>query len=251
MAYSGPSYAIARRAIDEIAEFSRETETMKYMKVFIMQEIAKDKRFIRTLYEEAQSARNSLAQVREMVVEMEAMNDQDKYYDSLGTHFAVFPFFRGHEGMLGHGDRLAGMLGHVYMISEDAKSLVIHIYSLSYCTIVYCFEIVFEPYLYFITRQTDESYLKEKEILTPRNDDAYAINECMFKKPGGVPVTYNNADESYTASTDTTDQHHLYPVEFLNTLNFPGIPSCHLLKKGTPRNVHTECESKPGPMQRH
>ncbi|GJU19989.1 DNA helicase PIF1, ATP-dependent [Tanacetum coccineum] len=82
-------------------------------------------------------------------------------------------------------------------------------------------QIVFETYPDFTTRQTDESYLKEKEILTPRNDDADAINECMFKKLGGVPMTYNNADEIYKASTDTTDQHHLYPVEFLNTLNFP------------------------------
>ncbi|GJU19991.1 hypothetical protein Tco_1153333 [Tanacetum coccineum] len=83
MASSGPSHVIARRAIDEIAEFSRETETMKYMKVFIMQEIAEARRFIRTLREEAQSARSSLAQVRAMVVEMEATNDQDEYYDSL------------------------------------------------------------------------------------------------------------------------------------------------------------------------
>ncbi|GJU60520.1 retrotransposon protein, putative, ty3-gypsy subclass [Tanacetum coccineum] len=45
-------------------------------------------------------------------------------------------------GMLGHGDRLTGMLGRVYMISKDAKSWVILIYSLSYCTIVHCFEIL-------------------------------------------------------------------------------------------------------------
>ncbi|GJW90581.1 hypothetical protein Tco_0168134 [Tanacetum coccineum] len=46
MAGSGTSNVIARRAINEIAEFSGETETPKYMK-------------------------------------MEAMNDQDEYYDSL------------------------------------------------------------------------------------------------------------------------------------------------------------------------
>ncbi|GKA52701.1 hypothetical protein Tco_0746016 [Tanacetum coccineum] len=39
MAGSGPADAIARRAIDEISEFSGETKTPKYMKVFISQEI--------------------------------------------------------------------------------------------------------------------------------------------------------------------------------------------------------------------
>ncbi|GJV33649.1 hypothetical protein Tco_1394049 [Tanacetum coccineum] len=47
MAGSGPANAIARRAIDEISEFSGETETPKYMKVFISQEIVETRRFIR------------------------------------------------------------------------------------------------------------------------------------------------------------------------------------------------------------
>ncbi|GJU84819.1 ATP-dependent DNA helicase PIF1-like protein [Tanacetum coccineum] len=56
-------------------------------------------------------------------------------------------------------------------------------------------QIVLETYPDFITRQSDESYLKERAILTPRNDDAYAINEFMFKKLGGASVTYHSADE--------------------------------------------------------
>ncbi|GKF32301.1 ATP-dependent DNA helicase PIF1-like protein, partial [Tanacetum coccineum] len=85
-------------------------------------------------------------------------------------------------------------------------------------------QIVLETYPDFTTRQTDESYLKERAILTPRNDDADAINKFMFKKLGGVSMTYNSADEIFKASTDTEDQHHLYPVEFLNTLNFSRMP---------------------------
>ncbi|GKD09084.1 hypothetical protein Tco_1188769, partial [Tanacetum coccineum] len=80
---SGPSNVIARRAIDEISEFSGETEIPKNMKVFISQEIAEAKRFIRVEREEAQAVRSSLAQVRAMVAEMEAANDLDEYYDSL------------------------------------------------------------------------------------------------------------------------------------------------------------------------
>ncbi|GJX43393.1 ATP-dependent DNA helicase PIF1-like protein [Tanacetum coccineum] len=85
-------------------------------------------------------------------------------------------------------------------------------------------QIVLETYPDFTTRQTEELYLKERAILTPKNDDVDASNEFMFKKLGGVSMTYNSADKIYKASTDTEDQHHLYPVEFLNTLNFPGMP---------------------------
>nr|GEV86411.1 hypothetical protein [Tanacetum cinerariifolium] len=83
MASSGPVNVIARRAIDEMYEFSGEIETPKYIKVFIMQEIVEARHFIRIQNEEAQTARSLLTQVRAMVAEMEALNDQDKYYDSL------------------------------------------------------------------------------------------------------------------------------------------------------------------------
>ncbi|GKA90570.1 hypothetical protein Tco_0812440 [Tanacetum coccineum] len=83
MAGSGPANAIVRRAIDEISEFSGETETPKYMKVFISQEIVETRRFIRVQREEAQAVRSLLAQVRAIVTEMEAVNDPDEYYDSL------------------------------------------------------------------------------------------------------------------------------------------------------------------------
>ncbi|GKB09479.1 ATP-dependent DNA helicase PIF1-like protein [Tanacetum coccineum] len=85
-------------------------------------------------------------------------------------------------------------------------------------------QIVSITYPDFTTRQADDEYLKERAILTPRNDDADAINENMFKKLGGAPVTYNGVDKICKASTDTADQHNLYPVEFLNSLNFHGMP---------------------------
>ncbi|GJZ53111.1 hypothetical protein Tco_0607996 [Tanacetum coccineum] len=53
MAAPGPSNVVARRVIDKIVEFTGETETPKYMKV------------------------------NAMIAEMEAMNDQEEYYDSL------------------------------------------------------------------------------------------------------------------------------------------------------------------------
>ncbi|GJW22260.1 ATP-dependent DNA helicase PIF1-like protein [Tanacetum coccineum] len=96
-------------------------------------------------------------------------------------------------------------------------------------------QIVSNTYPNFTTRQTDNEYLKERSILTLRNDDADVINEYMFKNLGGAPVTYNSADEICKASMDTLDQHHLYLVEFLNSLNFSGMPPYAIcLKKELP-----------------
>nr|GFC26015.1 hypothetical protein [Tanacetum cinerariifolium] len=83
MTGSRSSYVFARRAIDEIDEFSSETETPKYIKVFIQQEITEARRFLRTLRDEVHGAKSSLSQVNAMIGEMEAMNDPNKYFDSL------------------------------------------------------------------------------------------------------------------------------------------------------------------------
>ncbi|GJW65845.1 ATP-dependent DNA helicase PIF1-like protein [Tanacetum coccineum] len=85
-------------------------------------------------------------------------------------------------------------------------------------------QIVTKTYPDFTSRQTDDEYLKEREIPTLRNDDVEAINRFMFKQLSGEPVTYHSADEICKASTDNIDQHQLYPIEFLNSLNFPGMP---------------------------
>ncbi|GKB37272.1 ATP-dependent DNA helicase PIF1-like protein [Tanacetum coccineum] len=85
-------------------------------------------------------------------------------------------------------------------------------------------QIVAETYPKFIKRQRDDVYLRERAILTPRNDDADAINAYMFDKLEVESLTYNSADEICKASNDTLDQQHLYLIKFLYTLNFPGIP---------------------------
>ncbi|GJT99506.1 hypothetical protein Tco_1109845 [Tanacetum coccineum] len=83
MAAPGSSNVLARRAIDEIVEFSGETEVPKYMKVFILQEISKARRYASVLRDEARTVRACLAQVNAMISEMEAMDDQEEVFDSL------------------------------------------------------------------------------------------------------------------------------------------------------------------------
>ncbi|GKB20048.1 ATP-dependent DNA helicase PIF1-like protein [Tanacetum coccineum] len=104
-------------------------------------------------------------------------------------------------------------------------------------------KIVDETYPYFTTRKTDNECLQQRAILTPKNEDADAINEYMFTKLAGESATYNSVDEVCKGSTDNLDQHHLYLTEFLNSLNFSGMPPYALcIKKELPimllRNVN-------------
>nr|GEV98954.1 DNA helicase PIF1, ATP-dependent [Tanacetum cinerariifolium] len=90
---------------------------------------------------------------------------------------------------------------------------------------------------------------EERAILTLRNDDADTINAYMFNKLAGQSVTYNSVDEVCEASTETLDQQHLFPTEFLNTLNFLGMPPHALcLKKELPIMLLRN-ESSKGTMQ--
>ncbi|XP_071740749.1 uncharacterized protein [Rutidosis leptorrhynchoides] len=87
----------------------------------------------------------------------------------------------------------------------------------------------------FINKQEDDDYLRERAILTTRNDDADEINKHMFKKLQGAKMTFKSSDEICKGSTDNINQHYSYPVEFLNKLNFPGVPPHKLkLKLGQP-----------------
>nr|GEV52693.1 hypothetical protein [Tanacetum cinerariifolium] len=117
-------------------------------------------------------------------------------------------------------------------------------------------QIVAETYPNFIKRQMDDACLRERTILTPRNDDVNVINAYMFDQLNGESITYNSANEICKASTDTLDQQHLYPVESLNTLNFPGMPPHALtLKKELPimllRNVNPNSNPRNKRLSRH
>ncbi|CAK1593728.1 unnamed protein product [Parnassius mnemosyne] len=73
-------------------------------------------------------------------------------------------------------------------------------------------------------------WLCERAILTPKNDQASVINETLLKSFEGEEYQYKSVD----TVVHTDDAIH-YPVEFLNTLNPPGLPSHTLiLKVGVP-----------------
>ncbi|GKF18587.1 hypothetical protein Tco_0063505, partial [Tanacetum coccineum] len=76
MAGTGPSNPVARRVIDDLAYFSGETAVLKYMKFFIAQQIAKGRCFINLMRDEAQTARNCIAQLNAIIAKIEAVEDQ-------------------------------------------------------------------------------------------------------------------------------------------------------------------------------
>nr|GEW66727.1 RNA-directed DNA polymerase, eukaryota [Tanacetum cinerariifolium] len=80
---------------------------------------------------------------------------------------------------------------HEKFLTKSANSLIEQIFA--------------ETYPNFIKRQIDDAYLREKAILTPRNDDANAINAYTFEKFDVESINYNSADEICKASTDTLD----------------------------------------------
>ncbi|KAL1448236.1 hypothetical protein WDU94_012242 [Cyamophila willieti] len=67
-------------------------------------------------------------------------------------------------------------------------------------------------------------WLCERAILTSKNENAFSINESLLAKIPGEEVFYESVD-SVLAEDEATN----YPVEFLNSLNPPGLPH-HTLK---------------------
>ncbi len=81
-------------------------------------------------------------------------------------------------------------------------------------------------------------YIIERAILTPLNKDVDALNKFIndkyaFTKHDGSPAqhrVYYSAD-----SVVHGEQHGIYPIEFLNTLSFSGVPPHELhLQEGCP-----------------
>ncbi|XP_067131955.1 uncharacterized protein [Centruroides vittatus] len=73
-------------------------------------------------------------------------------------------------------------------------------------------------------------WLCERAILTPKNDQAAAINDILLMSFEGEEKVYTSID-----TVVNTDDATNYPVEFLNSLKPPGLPYHKLiLRVGTP-----------------
>lgn len=94
-----------------------------------------------------------------------------------------------------------------------------------------------------LTRLHDTEYLHDRAILTPLNGDVGKINSEILKTLPGESRIYKSSDSICKSSTNFEDHELMYPVEFLNSLKFNGIPNHELeLKIGVPimllRNIN-------------
>ena len=79
----------------------------------------------------------------------------------------------------------------------------------------------------FITRFKDVSWVRSRAILCPTNEECKYINQILLDQIPGVGTVYKSCDSVSESET------HMYPSEFLNTINLQGIPPHHLeLKVG-------------------
>ncbi|XP_071727805.1 uncharacterized protein [Rutidosis leptorrhynchoides] len=85
--------------------------------------------------------------------------------------------------------------------------------------------------------------LHQKAIVCPKNDAADTINSLIVDMVDGPVTTYCSYDTATPHGNDGGEAELLYPAEYLNTLNYPGLPPHELhLKKGVPaillRNIN-------------
>ncbi|XP_076938438.1 uncharacterized protein LOC143606610 [Bidens hawaiensis] len=71
----------------------------------------------------------------------------------------------------------------------------------------------------------DATTLSRKAIICPKNDVVHEINAMVINMAPGTATTYTSIDSVVPHPGDNTDIEVLYPVEYLNLLNFNGLPT--------------------------
>ncbi|WZZ24155.1 hypothetical protein YC2023_007556 [Brassica napus] len=91
--------------------------------------------------------------------------------------------------------------------------------------------------------EASQSSYTDKVILTPRNDTVDEINAYTISKTTGESKDYYSYDSFEVSETQSNQNDTLYAIEYLNSMEFPGLPSHKLtLKVGSPimllRNIN-------------
>nr|GEV75984.1 hypothetical protein [Tanacetum cinerariifolium] len=121
MAALGPANIVARLVSDALIAFNGETTVPKYMKFFLVQKIAKSRRFVNRMRDEAETVRGCIGQLTAVVAELQAMKDQDEVHDSL---LAAKDAKRGEESKLSTlNDVIAEVLDDIETLETDVEIL--------------------------------------------------------------------------------------------------------------------------------
>jgi len=93
----------------------------------------------------------------------------------------------------------------------------------------------------------DLNKLRETAILTPRNVTVDEINSNLVSQVPGEEKEYLSADSIAESEQDSEELRMTYPLEYLNSLEFPGLPAHKLrLKVGVPVMLLRNMNQKEG-----
>jgi hypothetical protein len=74
-----------------------------------------------------------------------------------------------------------------------------------------------------LVRQLTDQYFLEYAILCPQNSEVDEIKDILFEKFPDIGTTYNPEDSVPKEPDDV----NLYPGEYLNSVNFGGLPQAN------------------------
>ncbi|CAN7127342.1 unnamed protein product, partial [Brassica rapa subsp. narinosa] len=87
----------------------------------------------------------------------------------------------------------------------------------------------------FVSNYLNRAYLTERAILAPTNVSAHEINSYLLSKVPSAEKEFLSSDSVAFESTPEEDWTNNYTQEYLNSLEFPGLPPHKLcLKVGAP-----------------
>ncbi|XP_071739259.1 uncharacterized protein [Rutidosis leptorrhynchoides] len=77
----------------------------------------------------------------------------------------------------------------------------------------------------------DAGKLQQQAIVCPKNETVDTINNMILKNIEGLQKNYTSCDTATPYSSDGGQTELLYPTEYLNSQNFPGLPPHELCLK--------------------
>lgn len=96
-------------------------------------------------------------------------------------------------------------------------------------------DVISSAYRSLEVRYYDREYLRNRVILAPRNDIVDDVNNRILNRLPSESKTYLSVDRIASTSENFDSHSVLYPVEYLNSLNFSGLRNHQLeLKVGMP-----------------
>nr|GEV60688.1 hypothetical protein [Tanacetum cinerariifolium] len=80
-ARGGRNNLVARRVIDDLIDISRERSLLKYLKIFIKQQITDHRQFIARIRDEIRTSTNLISQLNILIAKLEASGDYEEVFD--------------------------------------------------------------------------------------------------------------------------------------------------------------------------